>query len=126
MSGNIFGKVSKLSPVPSLAKLRGSKGFPPTSSKPVALRAQSDVCAALSTNAEDDAAREARRAAVSLAMVALLIHSVRKRVLTSIHRRLQIETKSHKFASNVTEVVLVCSDETKDLLQLYCFHTICG
>lgn len=70
----MLGKVSKLSPVPSLAKPRGSKGFPPTSSKPVALRAEAGDCAGFCTNAEDDAAIVARRAAVNLVIVALLIY----------------------------------------------------
>ena len=65
-----MGKVSKLSPVPSLAKLRGSNGTPPTSSNPLALRAvvlETDAC--WGAKAAEVAARVARTADVNLVMV---------------------------------------------------------
>lgn len=118
----MFGKVSKLSPVPSLAKLSGSKGTPPTSSKPVALRTEAvaEDCAGFCTNAEDDAARDARRAAVNLVMVTLLIQgtvTLNKYRPSSLARGGR-DPSVKRSSSNVTLPCFWSRRETKDLLQL--------
>jgi hypothetical protein len=83
----MLGNVSKLSPVPSLAKLSGSKGTPPTSSKPFAWRAEVDGCADFCTKASEEATRAARRAAENLAMIAILILILRRRVVVVLLTR---------------------------------------